>query len=66
MIKKSGRERRGRRRKIETGRGGGGEARRELTEGEKNEKGGNDSGKKVRERERRSERAVGKTRKEPE
>ena len=27
MIKKSGRERRGRRRKIETGRGGGGEAR---------------------------------------
>lgn len=65
MIKKSGRERRGRRRKIETGRGGGG-ARRELTEGEKNEKGGNDSGKKVRERERRSERAVGKTRREPE
>ena len=35
-------------------------------EGEKNEKGGNDSGKKVRERERRSERAVGKTRREPE
>lgn len=27
MIKKSGRERRGRRRKIETGRGGGGEER---------------------------------------
>lgn len=46
--------------------GEGGGARRELTEGEKNEKGGNDSGKKVRERERRSERAVGKTRREPE
>lgn len=35
-------------------------------EGEKNEKGGNDSGKKVRERERRNERAERKTKREPE
>lgn len=66
MIKKSGRERRGRRRKIETERGDGG-TKRELTVRErKMKKEGMIVGKKVRERERTNERAEGKTRREPE